>query len=490
MSRPFCPLLTPCLPALVACVAISPPATAQNWPEFYDPLVVRTLQLTLSGQDWNTVRHDQTFTIEVPAYLSMPGEAPLLVGLRRKSGAALPSEGSPDKVALKIDINEFTEQSWHQLKKLSLENGADTSPLLEGFAWYLHRLAWTSGVYPYMPGLASWVRLFVNGQDYGVFANVEQVDKRFLENRGLWLSDDTWLYKSGDQGPPTIEFGPLQHSPTHTTLCYSPFQTNGCATPPPNQVASQLDTLIDMQGMLTFGAVNAWGYSPDDLFAKGKNFYFSDSRYRERLYYPWDLDANFGSLNTNRSIYELGNSPYEDVILDNPTFRTQYDGIMRTLLNGPFKTANLTPLVNALEAALLPAMSTDPYNPVSAGDFTNLRDYISARNSNVASQLPPVVAVGENRPIVRATVSAHPNPFARETSIEFRSDRPGPVLVRVHDARGALVRTLVDGNVAAGVHRAAWAGTDDRGSKLGAGVYFVTCDAADKSGSCRVALVR
>jgi hypothetical protein len=489
MSRLLLRFLTHSLPALLLSLSALP-AAAQNWPQFYDPMTVRTLHLTLTAQDWNTVRHDTTYDMEVPAYLSLQGETPLLVGLRRKSGVALPSDGSPEKVALKIDINEFTEQSWHGMKKLSLENGADTSTLLEGFAWHLHRLAWNAGIYPYMPGLASWVRLFVNGVDYGCYVNVEQVDKRFLENRGLWLSDDTWLYKASDvSSPHTIEFGPLTHSPTYTTLCYSPFPGT-CPTPAPGTVATQLDELIDMEGMLTLGAVNAWSYSPDNLFSKGKNFFYSDSRYRKRLYYSWDMDANFGSLNTSQSIYELGNSPYEDVILDNPTFRTQYNNIMRALLDGPFTTANLTSALDALETVLLPTMSTDPYNPVTAAAFTDLRNYISARNTNVSSQLPPTVSVEENSPVRPAVLSAHPNPFLAQTRVQFQLDRPGSARVDVYDARGARVRTLVDGSLGAGMHHATWEGTDDQGRRLGAGVYFVSYNAAGRSWTRRIALLR
>lgn len=473
------------LAALTLTTSLASRAIAQNWPQFYDPVVVRTLNLTMSGSDWNTVKNDMTFNQEVPAQLSMPGETPLLVAVRRKSGAAVGGE----KVPLKIDVNEFTEQSWHGMKKLSLENGADTSTLLEGFAWYLHRLAWNAGIYPYMPGLASWVRLYVNGAYLGVYVNAEQVDKRFMENRGLWLSDDTWLYKQSDVGPPTIEFGPLTHSPTYQTLCYSPFPPNTCPIPAPNDVATQLNALIDMPGMLTLGAVNSWAYSPDNLFSKGKNFYFSDSRYRKRLHYSWDMDANFGSLNTTRSIYELGNSPFEDVIIDNPTFRTNYNAIMRNLINGPFNTGSLTAEVNALEAALLPHLGTDPYNPVGSAGFTELRNYISARNTNVMSQLPATLSVEDTQAEPRI-LSAHPNPFMGSTSIQFQLERSGPVRVAVYDARGALVRTLVEGPLEPGAHRASWAGTDQQGRQVGAGIYFVSCQANGRTWSERIALLR
>jgi hypothetical protein len=476
---------------------LSTSAPAQNWPVFYDPFVVRDIHLTMNSTDWNTVRNDLTFNQEVPAYLSLPGETPVLVALRRKSSIALPSEGNAQKVGLKIDVNEFVPgQSWHALKKLSLENGADTSVLLEGFAWYLHRLAWAPGGYPYMPGLACWSRVFINGSYLGLYVNVEQVDKRFCENRGIWLDDDTWLYKSSDVGPPTLEFGGPTNSPACTTLCYSPFVSScspSCSTPPPATLATQLPTQVNMQGMLTLGAVNNWSYSPDNLFSKGKNFFFSDHRYDLRRFFSWDMDANFGSLNTNKSIYEVGMSPYEDIILDNPTFRQQYDNIMRWLINGPLATANLTAALNTLEPILTPAWQSDPYGPPEGGaasQFASLRNFISSRNAFVASELPPTTAVGDEVREPHASLTAQPNPFRASTRLAFELERPGAVEMSIYDMRGARVRTLVDAPYPSGLHQTVWDGADDQGRRLSSGLYFVRVETEGKSRSKGVVLLQ
>jgi flagellar hook assembly protein FlgD len=51
------------------------------------------------------------------------------------------------------------------------------------------------------------------------------------------------------------------------------------------------------------------------------------------------------------------------------------------------------------------------------------------------------------------------------------------VALRLYDVSGRLVRTLVRGPMAAGVHRATWDGRDDGGRSVGSGVYFVRYDA-------------
>jgi hypothetical protein len=65
-----------------------------------------------------------------------------------------------------------------------------------------------------------------------------------------------------------------------------------------------------------------------------------------------------------------------------------------------------------------------------------------------------------------------PNPFNPETAIRYSVSSPGRVTIRIYNASGALVRTLVDQAQTSGVHRVRWNGTDASGRRLGSGVYF------------------
>jgi hypothetical protein len=65
-----------------------------------------------------------------------------------------------------------------------------------------------------------------------------------------------------------------------------------------------------------------------------------------------------------------------------------------------------------------------------------------------------------------------PNPFLSETRIRFTLPKPGFVRLSVHDLRGRLVATLIDGRVPAGLREITWDGLDDAGSRVGSGIYF------------------
>jgi len=70
-----------------------------------------------------------------------------------------------------------------------------------------------------------------------------------------------------------------------------------------------------------------------------------------------------------------------------------------------------------------------------------------------------------------------PNPFKQDTAISFDLPVTAWVTLAVFDAAGRQVRLLVDEETAAGNYRPLWDGTNDRGLRAGAGVYFCRLNA-------------
>lgn len=83
-----------------------------------------------------------------------------------------------------------------------------------------------------------------------------------------------------------------------------------------------------------------------------------------------------------------------------------------------------------------------------------------------------------------------PNPFNPSTRIGFRLPTDGPVTLRVYDVRGALVRTLVDGPLAAGTHAVVWDGADDRGSPVSSGIYLYELQAGGQVARDKMTLTK
>jgi Metallo-peptidase family M12B Reprolysin-like/FlgD Ig-like domain len=81
------------------------------------------------------------------------------------------------------------------------------------------------------------------------------------------------------------------------------------------------------------------------------------------------------------------------------------------------------------------------------------------------------VPVPDAAPLL-ARIANYPNPFNPQTRIDFVLEQAGRASVRIYDVQGRLVRTLVDGDLAAGAHTRQWRGLNDHGSEVASGVYL------------------
>jgi spore coat protein CotH len=358
--------------------AVTARGQAPDWPDLYDPFRLLDLQVTMDPGDLAIIKADTTFDIEKPAWFGVPGEEPLLVSIRRKSADPI-----GDKVSFKIDVNEYVDpQKWHGVQKLSLENGDDQDVVSEGLAWHFHRQA-AGRNSNYTSSLANWATLTINGQCEGLYLNVEQVDKTFLRNHSLYATRATWLYKQSDISHPRLQNEPNDPAAVNTTmeaLNYSPFVNDGAVPTPDNAaLARQLPGLIEMDVMLTLGALDSFVGNPDSMFSHGKNFYWADYVEGKRRYLAWDLDATI--RRTNLPIYETSDE-YGQVLLGHPMFRNQYNQILLDLLDGPLRPEEIIAFLDELEPILTPALAADPDNNIGedvAGHFEDLRNWIVRR---------------------------------------------------------------------------------------------------------------
>jgi hypothetical protein len=85
---------------------------------------------------------------------------------------------------------------------------------------------------------------------------------------------------------------------------------------------------------------------------------------------------------------------------------------------------------------------------------------------------------------------SYPNPFRPPTTIEYRVASRADVRIRVFDLKGALVKDLLNENVAAGEHRVTWDGTDKNQAPASSGVYFFRVECAAQAISGRLILVK
>jgi len=83
-----------------------------------------------------------------------------------------------------------------------------------------------------------------------------------------------------------------------------------------------------------------------------------------------------------------------------------------------------------------------------------------------------------------------PNPFNPRTEIRFELARSGRTRLTIFDARGMVVRRLLDTDLGTGRHTRTWDGRDDAGRALGSGTYLYRLESDGEIVARKMLLIR
>ena len=86
--------------------------------------------------------------------------------------------------------------------------------------------------------------------------------------------------------------------------------------------------------------------------------------------------------------------------------------------------------------------------------------------------------------------NAVPNPSRGRTVLRYQVPRPMHVTLKIYDASGRVVRTVLDSEQPAGAYNLTWDGCDRRGRMSPNGIYFCTMKAGDYSGGKKLVISR
>ncbi|MBX3007199.1 MAG: T9SS type A sorting domain-containing protein [Melioribacteraceae bacterium] len=112
-----------------------------------------------------------------------------------------------------------------------------------------------------------------------------------------------------------------------------------------------------------------------------------------------------------------------------------------------------------------------------------IRAYVSSTVSGVKEEyelLPGTYALAQN----------YPNPFNPETAISYTLAAPQFVSVKIYDALGKEIRTLVNQEREAGSYKTNWNGTDDNGNLVSSGIYFYKINAGNFTQTKKMVLAK
>jgi hypothetical protein len=131
------------------------------------------------------------------------------------------------------------------------------------------------------------------------------------------------------------------------------------------------------------------------------------------------------------------------------------------------------------------AAQAAPIGVASGGGVVLYAGYWGPRFAPPTAVEPPPA-----EPLTTCLQANFPNPFNPQTLIVFTLAEPGRVRLDVFDARGQLIRSLVDEVRPAGRHGEIWNGTDAAGRRVASGLYFYRLRAGDYESVKKMTVVK
>jgi hypothetical protein len=126
------------------------------------------------------------------------------------------------------------------------------------------------------------------------------------------------------------------------------------------------------------------------------------------------------------------------------------------------------------DSALWQNAGRDPVTGYYSFTVTSIAEY------KPQELIPDHVFLAQNRP----------NPFARNTQIEYGVPRSMDVEIAIYNAAGQRISTLVDDVKSPGFYKANWQGMDDYGRRLAEGVYFVRMTTDELTDTKKLILIK
>jgi spore coat protein H len=269
----------------------------------FDPDRVINVAIAMDPADWDRLRRQSTDEEEVLAgdclaqpfpdvytyfrgSVTVDGETMDEVGIRKKGFL-----GSLDDVrpSLKIKLDEYAPgQELFGLTRMTLNNSIQDDSFLHQCISY--DLFAAAGVPAPRCG---FVRVAVNGDDLGLYVNVESIDKRFL--RRHFDSDEGNLYEGtfSDFRPAWI--GTFERKTNEEDTDRSDLEAIRVAAEAPDAALEDaLADAIDLDRFLSMWAVEVLLYHWDGYAGSANNFWlYRDPSSGLFTFIPWGTDSTF-----------------------------------------------------------------------------------------------------------------------------------------------------------------------------------------------------
>jgi CotH kinase protein len=248
--------------------------------DLYDTGIIRTLFLDFEEDDWE--KELQAFNnsdVDVPARLTVDGKSYESVGVHFRGASSYFMVPAGSKRSLNISMDLIDEdQSLYGFRTLNLLNA-------NGDPSFLRAVLYQDIAKNFLPsGQANFVRVVINGENWGLFINTEQVNRDFVAKHFDSGKGTRWKVPGSPQGKGGLEF--LGDDPEPYRAIYS-IKNNDepeswdrlielCRVlkeTSVDELPAALEPILDVDGVLRFLAVENALINSDGYWIRASDYY-------------------------------------------------------------------------------------------------------------------------------------------------------------------------------------------------------------------------
>ncbi len=384
----------------------------------FDDTQVQEFYLTFAqGNYWQQMLDNYANGLNeyILATFEFNGEIYDSVGVRFKGNASMNNYPS-DKKPFKIKFDEYIEdQEFYGISKLSLSNEyKDPSFLREKIMF--------ETINKHVPSSrTNFIKLFINGAYWGLYTNVEQINKGFVE-RNFGFDENGNLFKGDPHG--SLEW--LGPDPEPYYLNYE-LKTNEeindwsdlihfidkLNNTNINELQDSLETVFHPHNFLFFTALNNFFVNLDSYVYKAHNYYIYHREDTDNfVHIPWDFNLSFGNYTTGLSLPEMidlpiywyggGSKPLVEQLFQIPDYCEIYEMDYKYIIDNTIIIEDIFARIDSLVNLIRPAVYADTLKMYSNDDFENsineniiignvsifgIKSFIADRRESIVDQL-------------------------------------------------------------------------------------------------------
>ncbi len=345
---------------LVAFLLVSLQIQAQGGYSLFDDSYLHEIRINSTESNfWQLLENDfQNFLnngTEVPYHsvtVEVDGNVIENVGVRQK-GFSSNFFTNTTKKPLKINFGKFVDdQEYDGVRKINLANGqGDPAVIKDKIVYDMFR---QHGI---PSPRVSHVKVYIQDEYWGIYAIIEQIDKRYLkrnfaDNDGnLWKnkgnSDLNWLGTNPNSYP--FELQTNEDDDDWTKFIeFLDFINNSTNT----EFKDDIESIFDLDEYLRILAIDLLTNNWDSYIEHGRNWYLYHEPKTDKIHWlPWDYNFAFDRQQNGFGDFNIILNNASKVLIHRifqvPEFRVRYLNYMCEIMAVNFTEGRLTPKLDA-----------------------------------------------------------------------------------------------------------------------------------------------